>query len=603
MKFKLVLFLSLIFLICQWQMSSCNPVQKKTSGEVAVRDFFIAKTDSLIEMLSQFDTAVLKGANINLVKEQFKNCRLSYKEIEPIAEYYFQGLIKRVNGPALPDVKTEDGQVWPPHGFQVIEQLVYDGSGSMDEISKEIKLLQTDLRFMRKNMEFNAISANHINEIIQHQFIRTAALGITGFDAPLSKLSLEEAISSLQSIETIISLYTGKAPEEKKESLYKNTISYLRSNNEFDSFNRLEFLTEYLMPLSELYLVTGVDATSDSLMVMPFKGTLNGFMKGNGFNADFYAAYATAGSNTNKIALGQKLFFDKSLSASGSISCGTCHKPELYFTDGKAKAGDFVHGGTLLRNTPSLYYAGLQSHQFYDLRSITLEDQADQVMRNSKEFNFNSAGIAAKLESDSIYAQLFRKAFDITNDTLNGFHVRNALAAFVRSLSPFSSPFDEYMQGNKNALNKEQVVGFNLFTGKGKCATCHFIPLFNGNIPPWLTKSESEIIGVPSKPVWKNATIDIDSGRYKINQMQELLFAFKTPGIRNIDKTAPYMHNGVYRTLDEVVEFYHKGGGVGIGINLPFQSLPFDSLSLNVKEKRAIVSFMKSLTDKKITYQ
>jgi cytochrome c peroxidase len=121
--------------------------------------------------------------------------------------------------------------------------------------------------------------------------------------------------------------------------------------------------------------------------------------------------------------------------------------------------------------------------------------------------------------------------------------------------------------------------------------------LFNGNIPPWFTKSESEIIGVPSKAVWKNASIDPDSGRYKINRMEELLFAFKTPTIRNIEKTAPYMHNGVYKTLDEVVEFYHKGGGVGIGINLPFQSLPFDSLSLNQNEKKAIVSFMKSLTD------
>lgn len=98
-----------------------------------------------------------------------------------------------------------------------------------------------------------------------------------------------------------------------------------------------------------------------------------------------------------------------------------------------------------------------------------------------------------------------------------------------------------------------------------------------------------------------NATIDPDSGRYKINELQELLFAFKTPGIRNVEKTAPYMHNGVYKTLEEVVEFYNKGGGVGIGISLPFQSLPFDSLSLNDKEKKAIVSFMKALTDKKIS--
>jgi len=269
----------------------------------------------------------------------------------------------------------------------------------------------------------------------------------------------------------------------------------------------------------------------------------------------------------------------------------------LYFTDAKEKSGNFVHGGSLLRNTPSLYYAALQSNQFYDLRSITLEDQANEVMQNSNEFNFSSLGIARKLIADTVYLSLFEKAFGIKKDSVSGFEVRNALAAFIRSLNPFSSPFDEYMKGNKTALSAEQIQGFNLFTGKAKCGTCHFIPLFNGNIPPWFTKSESEIIGVPSKAVWKNASIDPDSGRYKINRMEELLFAFKTPTIRNIEKTAPYMHNGVYKTLDEVVEFYHKGGGVGIGINLPFQSLPFDSLSLNQNEKKAIVSFMKSLTD------
>lgn len=107
---------------------------------------------------------------------------------------------------------------------------------------------------------------------------------------------------------------------------------------------------------------------------------------------------------------------------------------------------------------------------------------------------------------------------------------------------------------------------------------------------------------MPLALVWKKAIIDKDSGRYKLNRMQELLFAFKTPGIRNVEKTAPYMHNGVYESLDDVVRFYHKGGGVGIGINLPFQSLPFDSLSLNNNEKNAIIAFMKTLTDNKKVY-
>ena len=97
-----------------------------------------------------------------------------------------------------------------------------------------------------------------------------------------------------------------------------------------------------------------------------------------------------AKSSDKKIVLGKKLFFDTRLSNSGKISCASCHKPGLYFTDAKEKSGNFVHGGSLLRNTPSLYYAALQSNQFYDLRSITLEDQANEAMQNSNEFNFSS---------------------------------------------------------------------------------------------------------------------------------------------------------------------------------------------------------------------
>jgi cytochrome c peroxidase len=246
--------------------------------------------------------------------------------------------------------------------------------------------------------------------------------------------------------------------------------------------------------------------------------------------------------------------------------------------------------------TPGLFYAAMQSHQFYDLRSTTLEDQAHQVIFNKDEFNFSDTAIVNKLTKDSAYGEAFSKAFP-KSDKLSGYEVRNAIGAYVRSLMPFRSRWDQYMQGNKEALTAEEKHGFTLFAGKAKCATCHFIPLFNGNIPPWYTKSESEIIGVPQQAVWTKAIIDPDSGRYRINPISELAFAFKTPTVRNIEKTGPYMHNGVYTSLNDVVEFYHRGGGVGLGIDLPFQTLPFDSLILSKTDKKAIVAFMRSLTD------
>jgi cytochrome c peroxidase len=247
------------------------------------------------------------------------------------------------------------------------------------------------------------------------------------------------------------------------------------------------------------------------------------------------------------------------------------------------------------RNTPTLYYSGLQAALFYDLRSGTLEDQIDDVMRNTTEFNLTSDEAARRLVNDSVIRKLCRLSF--SSDTISSYHVRNAIASYVRTLNPFSSAFDQYMKGKDAAMSSEARNGFNLFAGKAKCATCHFIPLFNGSVPPFYSKHESEVIGVPSNPVWDKAKIDTDSGRYRLNKLDPFLYAFKTTGIRNVTETAPYMHNGVYNTLEEVVSFYQKGGGVGIGIGLGHQTLPFDTLILKQSEKNALIAFMESLTD------
>jgi cytochrome c peroxidase len=597
---RLMLVASSVLLLAFSLFFSCRQPAVKPGGEAAVKVLLNRQTDSLLLQLDLLSQMVTERKTITVLQNCFAQCRKWYKKTEALTEYYFQGLTKRINGPALPDVKPEDGQVWPPHGFQVIEQYLYGGyTGTATAgIVNEIKLLQTDLRFVKSNMAYNSIIPAHLYELLQHQLIRITTIGITGADAPLSKLSIAEAAWSLQGMNEITAA-CGRNPDD---SSFAKAISYLLAHTHFDSFNRMEFVQQYLIPLGDaLSKSTAFSGGSDSLMTKPFRGTLAGFLQGKGFNPDYYAAYAVAAANPAKVELGKKLFFDKNLSRSGTISCASCHKPELYFTDGQTKAADFVHGGSLARNTPTLYYAALQSQQFWDLRSVTLEDQADEVMKNKSEFNLSSATVAKKILSQPVYLTMFKQAFS-AKDSFGNFEVRNAIAAFVRSLNPFSSAFDAYMAGNKTAMTQEEIQGFNLFAGKAKCATCHFIPLFNGNIPPWFIRSESEIIGVPQKPVWQKALIDPDLGRYKINQMEELRFAFKTPGIRNAAKTAPYMHNGVYNTLEDVVEFYHKGGGAGLGISLPSQSLPFDSLELNSAEKKAIVSFMKALTDKQYNY-
>jgi cytochrome c peroxidase len=134
--------------------------------------------------------------------------------------------------------------------------------------------------------------------------------------------------------------------------------------------------------------------------------------------------------------------------------------------------------------------------------------------------------------------------------------------------------------------------------GKAKCGSCHFAPIFNGTQAPLFIKSEAEVLGVPSAPDTIAAVIDADPGRFGLYQYPQFRYAFKTPTLRNISKTAPYMHNGVYKTLEQVLDFYNRGGGAGIGIHLDNQTLSGDPLQLNANETKSIIAFLNTLEDK-----
>ena len=136
-----------------------------------------------------------------------------------------------------------------------------------------------------------------------------------------------------------------------------------------------------------------------------------------------------------------------------------------------------------------------------------------------------------------------------------------------------------------------------VFLGRAKCGTCHFMPLFNGLTPPFYRNSESEIIGVPASADLDHPKLDPDVGRANVEDNPLNRFAFKVTSLRNVAVTAPYMHNGVFKTLEDVVEFYDRGGGVGIGLDIPYQSLPTTPLKLTAAEKKDLVAFLNTLTD------
>ena len=201
------------------------------------------------------------------------------------------------------------------------------------------------------------------------------------------------------------------------------------------------------------------------------------------------------------------------------------------------------------------------------------------------------------LQQDAVYAQLFAQAYSNEKDVITQYNIANAIASYIRSLVALNARFDQYMRGDTTKLSTTEKNGFNLFMGKAKCGTCHYMPLFNGLVPTEFTETESEVLGVPATNQKKHAVLDSDKGKFDFTTATIHQFAFKTPTLRNIALTAPYMHNGVFATLDEVMEFYNNGGGNGLGIAPGTQTLPADKLQLTGKEIKAIIEFMHALTD------
>ena len=553
--------------------------------------------DSIIGIISKTEGVSDKNTLIKI----FSDSRKNYKKIEPFVEYYYQGLTRRINGPALPEIKTDDNMINDPSGFQVIEEIIYNDNVDLNELSKQTKILNTDLLFIKKTIKDLPIQDHHFYELVQHQIIRIATLGITGFDSPVAFQSVKEAGFTLEGINEWYRLFCSIKNKNVNKQLINqinDAILFTKKNNHFNDFDRLQFIKNHLMPISSTFeedfnLIIAKVPNFNTNKV--FYGTLSDLMQGKKINPDAFSPFSESASTQEKIALGEILFNDVSLSKNNNISCASCHNATKAFTDGQVTSVTNIHNNIVRRNSPTVLYAAFQKSFFYDLRSQDLENQIESVMKNPNEFDLTPKEIKKKILANQILASYFSKAYPHKKE-ITPFEIRNAIAAYVRSLMPFNAKIDQYFKGQAS-LSESESNGFNIFSGKAKCATCHFIPIYNGTIPPWYNNTESEVIGVPSSVTWTNAVIDGDLGRYNLNQLEPLKYSFKTPTVRNIDKTAPYMHNGVYTTLEEVVKFYELGGGNGIGMNLEYQTLPFDNLQLTKKEKNDLVSFMKILTD------
>jgi len=537
------------------------------------------------------------------IKKAFLDVRISYKYIEFLLLYVESNEARDINGPNI--IVNEYDSLAPepiyPHGLQVMEDYIYQKAIPYYELNQEVDrldgLLSQIIQRIKKRHTYNANDFHAIIwDALRYNIYRIESLGITGFDVPKSKNALPETQASLQGMWQILEIYKSIFQERKQLQRFKdgnrlleNAIHYIKYNNQFDYFNRLLFIKEHLHPLS-IWLKSTAD-----LMGWKLKGNVKPLNQDAGylFSADIInPQFFLPGVNESNIALGKKLFNDPILSGDGTRTCATCHNAEKAFADGLTKPIS-MNGQTLLRNTPTLWNAGLQTKLFYDSRAKKLEKQALDVIHNKEEMGGNLQVSVEKMRVNPEYIEAFQQAYA---GTITPYTVVGALAAYIRSLISFNSRFDRYMRNENLTLTDAEKNGFNLFSGKAKCATCHFIPFFNGLVPPNFDHTESEILGVPQNKSMPTI-IDSDQGRYLYTRLQLHKYAFKTPDIRNSAFTAPYMHSGVFPILEEVLIFYNNGGGAGQGMDMPTQTLPKDSLHLTSREMNDIISFIKTLSD------
>jgi cytochrome c peroxidase len=282
----------------------------------------------------------------------------------------------------------------------------------------------------------------------------------------------------------------------------------------------------------------------------------------------------------DKVELGKLLYFDKRLSSDNTVACASCHTPQFAYTDGRPVSTG-IKGQTGGRSAPTVINRAYSTLQFWDGRAASLEAQAKGPIANAIEMTHHTDEAAAhqacvtKLRGIPGYVERFQKVFGTGEITID--HVAKAIATFERTVLSGNAPFDRYKAGNRGALTEAQVRGMDVFLNKAACDSCHLG--FN------FTDGSFVNVGIGmDKP-------SPDLGRYMVSRKEEDKGAFKTPTLRDVERTAPYMHDGSLKTLEEVVEHYDKGG-----IRNPWLDQRLKPLKLTSQDKSDLVAFLKALS-------
>lgn len=545
-----------------------------------------------------------------------ETARRKLKAIDFWLRYLDPVIYRSINGPLPVEWETEVFEKYEqPHRREGAGLINAENYLNSDDVKKDslLSLIQLSIKaedtFRADSTTVNLNTHNSFYLCNRLYLLNLASLYTTGFECPDKERIIPELQNMLQDVTDIYAAYNETFAAfpltENYLSLYNKAISFVKSQQkDFTKFDHFTFIKDYINPLFAInqqlivqyhvYTKSYVDFTLNNSTLSIFDKSLFFAQSTKGI----YRRVTDPQVLAEIDSIGKLLFYDPILSGNNQRSCVSCHKSTEFFTDTAFSTSfQFNHEERLPRNTPTLLNS-IHYHLLHlDGKILTLQEQAHTVITNPIELG-SKEDVLKKILSCNTYKKAFKKFLSFTpQETEITFeHIASALTMYYGKFSEYYSPFDEAFN-NSQQLNNDAISGFNLYMSKAQCATCHFVPTFSGMKPPYV-ENEFEVIGVPADVNYK--ALSTDKGRFEKNPAPETLHAFRTSTLRNTANTKPYMHNGVFKTLEEVVDFYEGGGGAGHYLNIPNQTLSADSLHLTAAEKKQLIAFIKSLTEKVI---
>ena len=508
--------LFILFILANISLSAKFDIQKEEPIET-IRFRMQERKSTLLNALEKLNSVLITGTKKEIIVA-YKNVRVKYKQLEYMLEVSDPLFVKdHINGAPLPKLEREsfNAIVIHPKGLQELDIALFENKLDQNRCKK---LIDDMHQALREHHEF-PIYDRDIFHGIRSELIRLFTLGLTGFDCPSSNNSVADACAVLSTIESDLLLYQNDAIPEITEikNICNQGVGYLQKTPEREKLDFLFIVKEIIDPLYKKTLQVQNKLQIEHPSEYRSQPSAWNYNSTSIFSNDFldpwyYTSIPKKYQTQDVISLGKQLFFDPILSDQSKRSCASCHQPEKYYTDGLKTSEAFEDGQFLSRNSPTLLHAVYSERYFWDLRARAIEDQTEHVVTSPHEFNTSYPEIIKRLQGLKTYLSAFNQAFKDENNEITKQLIQFALSAYIASLSNYNAPFDRYVRGEQNTLETSAIKGFNLFMGKANCATCHFIPLFNGTVPPLYLESESENLGVFTAP--KSYILDSDTSKY-----------------------------------------------------------------------------------------